>query len=170
MRVRVLQILAGQECAGLFEHGHDDGIGGPHFHAFESWRGTAIPGARVHVDATGGVHAAGGVNVVADASIEIVRAMCWRRVHRAGASIRCNVSGQHTQNAALQKRVLEGGALKDAALEPRQFGSFTQLAGGGNRRGQFCRDDVDWRVRYILIGCRGGQRHVLKVGMEGHGH
>ena len=170
VRVRVLQVVAGQQRAGLFEHGHDDGICSPHLHAIEGRRRVVVPGLGVHMDATGGVNAAGGVDVVADAGVEVVRAVRGRRVDRAGARVGGNIGGQHAQNAALQKWMLEGGIFKDAAFEARQFGGLAQFAGCGYRRGQLCRDNVDWRVRCVLICCRGGQRHVLEVGMEGHGH
>ena len=93
MRVGVLQIAAGQQRAALLQHGHDDGIGGPDFHALEGRRSGEIPGARVHVDVADGIDAAGGVEAVALAGVEVVRAVGGRGVDRAGAGVGGDVGG-----------------------------------------------------------------------------
>ena len=123
-----------------------------------------IPGLRVHGDAAHGVHAAGGVKAVALAGVEVVRAVCRGGVDRAGALVGGDVSGQHAENAAIKKRMLECGALQHAALEAGQLlqvSTSAQVAGGSDCGGQFGGDDVD-----LIAGL---QRNVLEVWMEGHG-
>ena len=126
----------------------------------------AVPGTGVHVDAAGGIDAAGGVEAVAQAGVEVVRAVGGRGVDRAGACVGGDVSGQYAQNAAVEERMLEGGALQYAALEAGQFRGCAQFAGGGDGGGQLGRDDVDRALR--AFSC--SQRHILKIRMEGHGH
>jgi hypothetical protein len=41
--VGVVQVGHGQQCAGLLQHGHDDGVGGPDLLAFERRRRGVIP-------------------------------------------------------------------------------------------------------------------------------
>ena len=80
---------------------------------------------------------------------------------RAGALVGGDVGCQHAENAAVEKGMLEGGALQHAALEARQFRGWAEVACSDDGGGQFGGDDVD------LIA--GFQRHVLEVGMEGYG-
>ena len=101
--VGVFQIAAGQQRAGLFKHGDDDGIGGPDFQAFESGWDGAIPCSRIHVDVTRIVDAAGGIQAVALAGGEVVRAVSGCGVDGAGTLIGGDVSGQHAQYAAVKE-------------------------------------------------------------------
>src|ERR1019366_9503421 len=101
VRVRVLKIGTGQQRAGLFEHGDDDGIGVPDLLALEGGRSGMVPGARVDVDVARGVHAAGGVEAVALAGVEVVRAVGGGRVHGSGALVGGDVGGQHAEDAAI---------------------------------------------------------------------
>ena len=60
----------------------------------------------------GGIDAAGRVEAVALAGVEVVCAVRGRGVDRAGAGVGGDVGGQHAQNAALEERMLEGDALE----------------------------------------------------------
>ena len=49
MRIRVLKIGDGQQCALFFKHGDDDGVGGPDFFPFEGRKRGMGPRGRIYV-------------------------------------------------------------------------------------------------------------------------
>ena len=114
--VGVLQVARGQQGAILLEHGDDDRVGLPDGLALEGRRRSQVPRGRVDVDAAAGVDARGRVEAILLAGVEVVGAMRGRGVHCAGAGVGGNVGGQHAQDAAVEERMLEGGALELAAL------------------------------------------------------
>ena len=61
---------------------------------------------------TGGIDAAGLVEIVALAGVEVVCAVGRRGVDGAGTRVGSDVGGQNAEDAALEERVLEGGALE----------------------------------------------------------
>ena len=69
------------------------------------------------LDAAGGVHVAGLVEAVALAGVEVVHAMGRRGVDGAGALVGRDVIRQHAEDGAVEKRMLEGGALQLRAFE-----------------------------------------------------
>ena len=83
-------------------------------------------------------------------------------MHRAGAGVGRNVSGQHAQDAALEERMLEGLALERRTLESCQFFRFIEDAGGFYLSGQRLGHDVD-----LAIGVFEGD--VVKFRMKGDG-
>ena len=118
MRIGVLKLRAAQQRAALFQHGDDDRIRLPHVSGRRKAGGCArVPGIRIDVDVPAGIDAASGVEPVALAGIEVVGAVRGRGVDRAGAGVGGDVGGQHAEDAALEKRMLEGGALEPRALE-----------------------------------------------------
>ena len=71
---------------------------------------------------TRGVDAAGLVEIVALAGVEIVGAVGGCGVDCAGALVGGDVGGENAEDAALEERVLEGGVLELAAFEAGEFG------------------------------------------------
>ncbi len=141
------------------------------------------------MDVAGGVDAAGGVEAVALAGVEVVGAVGGRGVDGAGAGVGGDVGGQNAEDAALEERMLEGGALELAAFEAGEFGGCAQFAGGDDGRSEFSGDDVDRAAGLSLrFPIHGGMRlrhgwgtrrfrmvfvlqgDVLEVGVEGDGH
>ena len=57
-----------------------------------------VPGCGIDVDVAGGIDAAGGVEAVALAGVEVVRAVRGRGVHCAGAGVGGDVGGQHAED------------------------------------------------------------------------
>ena len=86
-------------------------------------------------------------------------------VNGSGAGVGGDVVGVDAEDGALKEGVLEGGAVKPGAVEAREDAGLAEIAGGGDPGGQLSGDDVDRRVRVLA----GGDGHVLKVGVEGHG-
>ena len=80
-----------------------------------------MPGSGIDMNVPAGVDAAGGVEAIAQAGIEVVGAVSGRGVHCSGAGVGGDVSGQHAQDAALKKRMLEGHAIQRSALEAGEF-------------------------------------------------
>ena len=52
VRIGVFQVRRGQQRAGLFEHGNDDGIGGPNGFSLEGGRRGVVPGIGVYMHMT----------------------------------------------------------------------------------------------------------------------
>ncbi len=165
MRIRVFQRSPGQQRATLFQHRHNHWIRSPHLEPIECrWR-RRMPRACIVVNVPAGIHAARRVKVVALPRIKIVRAMRRCRMHRARARIGRHVGRKNSQNAALQKRMLERHPLKPCSLESRNLSSRAQFARGRHLLSQRGRHNVHRRVRTVAHR----QRHVVKVRMEGHG-
>ena len=143
VRVGVLQGGGGQQGAVLLEHGDDDGVGGPDGFAFKGGRDSEVPGAFIDVDTAAGIDAAGGVEAVALAGVEVVGAMGGSGVDGARALVGGDVGGQNAEDAAVEERVLEGGAFELGAFEAGQFDGFAEIAGGDDGGGEFGGDDVD---------------------------
>ena len=143
VRVGVLQGGGGQQGAVLLEHGDDDGVGGPDGFAFKGGRDSEVPSAFIDVDTATGIDAAGGVEAVALAGVEVVGAMGGSGVDGARALVGGDVGGQNAEDAAVEERVLEGGAFELGAFEAGQFDGFAEIAGGDDGGGEFGGDDVD---------------------------
>ena len=141
--VRVLQVARCQKGAILLEHGDDDRVGLPDGFALEGRRRSKVPRGRVDVDAAAGVDTSGRVEAILLAGVEVVGAMGRGGVHCAGAGVGGNVGGQDAQDAAVEERVLEGGALELAAFEAGELGGFAEIAGGDDRCGQLGGNNVD---------------------------
>ena len=116
MGVGVLQVGGGQQRAALLKHGDDDGIGGPDLHALKGGRSGMGPGVGIDMDVAGGIDAAGGVEAVALAGVEVVCAVGGSGVDGAGAGVGGDVGGQDAEDAAVEKRMLEGDAVEHGCL------------------------------------------------------
>jgi hypothetical protein len=110
-----------------------------------------MPRFGIDVDAARCIDAAGGVEAVALAGVEVVRSVGGRGVDGAGALVGSDVGGQHAEDAAVEERVLECGALEQAAFEAGEFFRFAEVAGSDYAGGQFRGDDIDgaW-LRFVL--------------------
>ena len=104
MRVGVIDVVARQQCAASFEQLDDFRIG------LEDLE--AVVFRQSVLDAAGGVYFGGLVEAVAFAGVEVVHAVSRARVDGAGALIGSDVVGQHAEDGAVEKWMLEGGALE----------------------------------------------------------
>ena len=136
MRIGVLEIGGTEQCALLLEHGDDDGIGGPDGLPLKRRQSSQRPCIVIHVHVAGSVHAAGLIEVVALAGIEVVCTVRRRSVDGAGAGVGGDVGGQNAEDAALEEGVLEGGVFELRAFETREFLGRAEPAGGDDRGGQ----------------------------------
>ena len=88
--------------------------------------------------------------------------MRGRGVDCAGALVRGDVVCEHAEDGAIEKRMLEGGALELRAFEACDLLCRFQIAGLLYRIGQRSRDDVDAAVRVF-------KRDVFELRVEGDG-
>ena len=127
----------------LLKHGDDDGVGGPDGLAFEG-RGSGVgPCIGIDMEMAGGVDAAGLVEVVTLAGVEVVCAMGGSGVDCAGALVGGDVGGEDAEDAAIEEGVLVGGVFELAAFEAGEFGGCAEFTGGDDGGGEFGGDDVD---------------------------
>src|ERR1700687_1238940 len=92
---------------------------------------------------TGGVDAAGLVEVITLPGVEVVGAVRGSGVDGPGALIGGDVGGEHAEDAAVEERMLEGGVLDLAAFEAGQFCGRAELAGGDDGGREFSSHDVN---------------------------
>ena len=108
------------------------------------------------------VDVAGGVETVLHAGDEILSAVRGRGVDHAGSRIHGDVFGQHAENLAVEKRVLEVQVLEFASGEMRQLARIREIAFFRNVFRQFRRNDVNLAA--------GLERDVLFIGMKRDRH
>ncbi len=132
------------------------------------------PGRGIDVNVAASIDTAGGVEAVALAGVEVVGSVGGRGVDGAGAGVGGDVSGQNSEDRALQKRMLEGDAVEGRALEAGEIVVLSRLARSrvlfaalnlqirDHFFGQFAGNDIDTSALAV-------QGDVFKVGMEGDG-
>ena len=103
-----------------------------------------------------------GSRQIALAGIEVVGAVRGRGVDRAGARVGGDVGAQYAEDRAFQERMLEGYAFEQGALEAGKLFRVAKPAGRGHLFSQRGGDKIG------LAG-PGLQRHIVEVGMKGHG-
>ena len=98
------------------------------------------------MNAAGGVHVAGDIELVPRSSGEVFRAVRWRSVDHASAGVHGHVISDYAQNLPAlrwQKRVVEPGVLHHVAGESGNRLRIWESAFFCNVFGQFLRNDVD---------------------------
>ena len=104
VRIRVIDVHPRQQRAALLQQLDNRLIRRKNFLALILRQSIVQPSRAVHI--------AGWVQPIPHAGIKVIRTVRWGCMDRARAGIRRHVVRQHTQNAALQKRMLKCRALQ----------------------------------------------------------
>ena len=95
------------------------------------------------MEMTGGINAAGLVEVIALTGVEVVCSVRGCGVDGSRALIGSDVGGEDSEDIALKERMLEGGVLERATFEAGEFSGRAEFAGGDDCRGEFGGDDIN---------------------------
>ena len=128
MRIGVLEVLLGQKSATRLEQLNHQRIGGKYLLALKGGQFGFLPCLLLHMHRATVIHAAGQIDPVALAGVEVICAMRGSRVHAARARVGRYIGRQHATHSALKKGMLEDGLLKNRSLEACNFGRRAQLA------------------------------------------
>src|SRR5208283_5299476 len=98
VRIGVLELRAAQERAAFLEHGENDGIRLPYIQSVECGGTGRVPRGGIDVNVPAGVDAAGEIEAVTLAGIEVVCAVRGCGVDGACAGVGSDVGGEDAED------------------------------------------------------------------------